>query len=303
MDCPLQIVPTSAGFGSNSSNGPPDGANGATSVAHHRRLFRSVFNYVRTKTCRRGNTAKNGIGGSKASECVCGGQAKSISTNGPAISERRNLMDYLQTRRSPAALRPALDLRLRSGMEIGRLDSAAFADPLALARMTFGTWVGGDRRRAPLSLPEGHTETADATPHRRSIVAIRNSFQLARRSSLSAYLAAAVRTSFLSQIAGHGRYDGPRSVAPRCARNFERTRATFDSPDDRETYRSIRLTRCDPIHFSDPSTSATRRNHVPRRAVGDYAHADALLADWRILYRSMVAVDHGPTADSRGRPG
>ncbi len=100
-------------------------------------------------------------------------------------SERRNVLDYL-THVFPSVLRP-LDQRLRRAWTDVGLDPKVFDDPLIFPRLTFGTWVGGDRDGHPLV-------TADVT--RQSLLEMRRSAlgliqrhlqQLARLLSLSAY--------------------------------------------------------------------------------------------------------------------
>lgn len=100
-------------------------------------------------------------------------------------SERRNVLDYL-THVFPSVLRP-LDQRLRRAWTEVGLDPKVFNDPLVFPKLTFGTWVGGDRDGHPLV-------TADVT--RQSLLEMRRSalglverhlLQLARLLSLSAY--------------------------------------------------------------------------------------------------------------------
>jgi len=100
-------------------------------------------------------------------------------------SERRNVLDYL-THVFPSVLRP-LDQRIRRAWRDVGLDPKVFEDPLVFPRLTFGTWVGGDRDGHPLV-------TADVT--RQSLLEMRRSAlgltqrlmqNITRLLSLSAY--------------------------------------------------------------------------------------------------------------------
>jgi phosphoenolpyruvate carboxylase len=100
-------------------------------------------------------------------------------------SERRNVIDYL-TKVFPATIRP-LDIRLRQAWKAAGLDASVIRDPLKLPRLTFGTWIGGDRDGHPLV-------TADVTREslaemRRSALSLiqRELLSTTRLLSLSAY--------------------------------------------------------------------------------------------------------------------
>lgn len=100
-------------------------------------------------------------------------------------SERRNVIDYL-LHVFPAAIRP-LDLRFRQAWEHAGLDPALIADPLALPRLTFGTWVGGDRDGHPLVTPQVTAETLNELRGSALELVRRQLTELARLLSLSAY--------------------------------------------------------------------------------------------------------------------
>lgn len=100
-------------------------------------------------------------------------------------SERRNVLDYL-THVFPVVLRP-LDQRLRRAWTEVGLDPAVFANPLVFPRLTFGTWVGGDRDGHPLVTAEVTRQSL--LEMRRSALGLlqRHLVQLARLMSQSAY--------------------------------------------------------------------------------------------------------------------
>lgn len=67
-------------------------------------------------------------------------------------SERRNIVHYLRTV-FPEVL-PALDTRLRQAWAAQGFDPALLRGPAPLPRLSFGTWVGGDRDGHPLVTAE-----------------------------------------------------------------------------------------------------------------------------------------------------
>ncbi|CAN0461124.1 unnamed protein product, partial [Hapterophycus canaliculatus] len=194
-------------------------------------------------------------------------------------SERRNLMDYLK-HVFPRSLRP-LDLRLRQAWREVGLDPAAIEDPLALPRLTFGTWVGGDRDGHPLVTPE---VTADTLMQLRSnaIGLLRDELiQLARLTSLSAYWLPP-SNQFLAQIANKAQAMGAAGQA-----------ALSRNPN--EPWRQFLNLMIAKLPL-DPVTQDSAVGTQESQADWKYKFADELLADLRILHRSLVAVDMTDTA-------
>ncbi|MEM9366801.1 MAG: phosphoenolpyruvate carboxylase [Planctomycetota bacterium] len=161
----------------------PTEAKRATVLAHHRRLFER-FQKRHDANLPPWEREENG----RTIESLLGvlWRTGEIYLDKPDLqSERRNVMDYL-TKIFPRALRP-LDLRLRQAWRELGLDETLLADPLRLPRLTFGTWVGGDRDGHPLVTPEVTAETLSQL-RSGALGLLRNELvQLARLISLSAY--------------------------------------------------------------------------------------------------------------------
>jgi len=273
----------------------PTEAKRATVLAHHRRLF-DRFQLRQDQDLPPWKHSEN----ESAIQAILNvlWRTGEIYLDKPDLqSERRNLMDYLK-HVFPRALRP-LDLRLRQAWKEVGLDSAAIADPLALPRMTFGTWVGGDRDGHPLVTPEVTTETLMQLRTGALDLLRSELVQLARLLSLSAYWLPP-SNQFLSQIAATADTMGAIGRTA-IARNPNEPWRQFINlmiaklPIDQTKPAATQST------LATPSTSATAAKPV-HDAPWRYAHADALLADLRILYRSMVAVDMADTADHAVAP-
>ena len=166
----------------------PTEAKRATVLAHHRRLYERL--QMHRQLSNDGGFENNPLAeendfATKALLAILW-RTGEIYLDKPDIqSERRNVLDYL-THVFPAVLRP-LDQRLRRAWTAVGLDTSVFDDPLVFPRLTFGTWVGGDRDGHPLV-------TAEVT--RQSLLDMRSNAvnlvqkqlqQLARLLSLSAY--------------------------------------------------------------------------------------------------------------------
>lgn len=168
----------------------PTEAKRATVLAHHRRLFERFQN--QSQMAAFNSTGPMSTLDQEENDFAVRAllailwRTGEIYLDKPDIqSERRNVLDYL-THVFPSVLRP-LDQRLRRAWADVGLDAKVFDDPLVFPRLTFGTWVGGDRDGHPLV-------TADVT--RTSLLEMRRSalgllqrqlLQLARLLSLSAY--------------------------------------------------------------------------------------------------------------------
>ncbi len=196
-------------------------------------------------------------------------------------SERRNVLDYL-THVFPSALRP-LDQRLRRAwLDVG-LDPSVFNDPLVFPRLTFGTWVGGDRDGHPLV-------TADVT--RQSLLEMRRSAlglvqrqlqQLARLLSLSAYWQRP-KPEFLQALAAAADQLG---VAGR--------KAVDRNPN--EPWRQFLNTMIARLPKVDAATDKVTYEPPPV-----YQCSQELLADLKLLYDSLVASGQRRPADYAVQP-
>lgn len=174
----------------------PTEAKRATVLAHHRRIF-GKFQHRHREDAPPWQRADN----DRAIKSVLNvlWRTGEIYLDKPDLqSERRNLMDYL-THVFPQALRP-LDTRLRQAWSDVGLDPAAIADPLALPRLTFGTWVGGDRDGHPLVTPAVTADTLGELRRRATTLQRGQLVELARLLSVSAYWLPP-RGEFLSLIA------------------------------------------------------------------------------------------------------
>lgn len=161
----------------------PTEAKRATVLAHHRRLFQQFSSRdASLKAPWQEDENRTAVQALLAILWRTG----EIYLDRPDIaSERRNVVDYLM-HGFPAAIRP-LDLRLRQAWEHAGLDPELIRDPLALPRLTFGTWVGGDRDGHPLVTPEVTAETLNELRGNALELTRRQLTELARLLSLSAY--------------------------------------------------------------------------------------------------------------------
>ncbi|MCM2372116.1 phosphoenolpyruvate carboxylase [Aporhodopirellula aestuarii] len=257
----------------------PTEAKRATVLAHHRRLF-DRFQLRHNEDLPPWKRDEN----DNAIEAVLNilWRTGEIYLDKPDLqSERRNLMDYLK-HVFPRALRP-LDLRLRQAWKDVGLDPAAIADPLALPRMTFGTWVGGDRDGHPLVTPQVTAETLSQL-RTEAIGLLRSELvELARLVSLSAYWLPP-SNQFLCHIA---------SLAETLGATGRRALARNPNEPWRQ-FINLMIARL-PTTESTPNPNAEKPSWL-------YQHADELLADLRLLHRSLVTVDMADTASHAVAP-
>ncbi|MFG0289598.1 MAG: phosphoenolpyruvate carboxylase [Rhodopirellula sp. JB044] len=251
----------------------PTEAKRATVLAHHRRLF-DRFQLRHDSDLPPWKRAQN----DSEIEAVLNilWRTGEIYLDKPDLqSERRNLMDYLK-HVFPRALRP-LDLRLRQAWKDVGLDPEAIADPLALPRMTFGTWVGGDRDGHPLVTPEVTAETL-LQLRGEAIGLLRSQLnELARLVSLSAYWLPP-SNQFLAQIAAQAETMGEVG-----------RRALARNPNEPwRQFINLMIARLPSVK------SMAGPNEIAPSWI--YPHADELLADLRVLHRSLVAVGMSDTA-------
>ena len=103
----------------------------------------------------------------------------------PAVStERQNVLHYMHTI-FPDVL-PMLDKRLEHAWANTGFDPATTADPRALPRLAFGSWVGGDRDGHPLVTAETTRQTLDEMRRHALRLVRRHLERLASQLSLSA---------------------------------------------------------------------------------------------------------------------
>lgn len=206
-------------------------------------------------------------------------------------SERRNVIDYL-THVFPAAIKP-LDLRLRQAWEHLGFDPQWIRDPLALPKLTFGTWVGGDRDGHPLVTPQVTAESL--IDLRRSALGLLNRelTELARLLSVSAYWIAP-RGEFLQVIAQ--RVDALGDAG---------TKAMQRNPN--EPWRQFVNVMLAKLPKVSAKNEGLLRFETDDFRAGDsnvrfYQSSEELLGDLRILYGALVDVSMHETADIAVRP-
>jgi phosphoenolpyruvate carboxylase len=291
----------------------PTEAKRATVLAHHRRLYERLR--TRDRTDLPPWNHQDNEQSIRALLAILWRTGEIYLDKPDVQSERRNVIDYL-THVFPLAIRP-LDIRLRQAWAAVGLDSQSVQDPLSLPRLTFGTWVGGDRDGHPLV-------TAEVT--RQSLAELRTSAlglvhrqlaQLARLMSLSAYWIKP-KPEFLAHIAAEAERlgeDGKRALA----RNPNEPWRQFIN------LMSARLPRIEATqhHGSTPgNTTPAGASPVPPSGTGlgsgtthsgfaappacstalEYKRATELLDDLRRLYQSLVDVGERRIADHAVQP-
>jgi len=248
----------------------PTEAKRATVLAHHRRLFSRFQNRHRADLPPWQREEQERTFKSVLNVLWRTGE---IYLDKPDLqSERRNLIDYL-THVFPQVLQP-LDTRLRQAWRDVGLDPADVADPLAMPRLTFGTWVGGDRDGHPLVTPEVTSETLLELRRRAIDLLKRQLNELARLLSLSAYWLPPTG-DFLSRVA-------------RVAGELGDVGAAAIARNPNEPWRqfiNLMIARLPEI------TSPVLGNTGQR-----YGSAADLLGDLRVLHDSLIAVNMADTA-------
>jgi phosphoenolpyruvate carboxylase len=262
----------------------PTEAKRATVLAHHRRLFerfqqRSTLTHSSSD---RIDPVSEEIDYAVHAILSILWRTGEIYLDKPDIqSERRNVLDYL-THVFPSVLRP-LDQRLRRAWSDVGLDPKVFENPLVFPKLTFGTWVGGDRDGHPLV-------TADVT--RQSLLEMRKSaiglihrhlLQLTRLLSLSAYWQKP-NPEFLQALA---------SAANRIG--TEGKKALDRNPN--EPWRQFINTMIARLPKQDTISSAIQREDAPT-----YQRSVELLSDLRILYDSLIACGQKHAAEYSVQP-
>lgn len=255
----------------------PTEAKRATVLAHHRRLYERLQLHRQISRDSQFSRETGGDDNPLAEENDFATKALlailwrtgEIYLDKPDIqSERRNVLDYL-THVFPAVLRP-LDQRLRRAWTAVGLDPSVFDDPLVFPRLTFGTWVGGDRDGHPLV-------TAEVT--RQSLLEMRGKAvelvqkqlqQLARLLSLSAYWQRP-NPEFLQALAMAANRLGDAGK-----------RAIDRNPN--EPWRQFINTMLARLPRVDESY-----NRIAAHAAPTYQRYSELLDDLKLLYQSLIA--------------
>lgn len=262
----------------------PTEAKRATVLAHHRRLFE------RFQLRQRNLSTEGSLDESLREENDFAVQALlailwrtgEIYLAKPDIqSERRNVLDYL-THVFPSVLRP-LDQRLRRAWTDVGLDPTVFNDPLVFPKLTFGTWVGGDRDGHPLVTAD--VSRASLMELRRSALGLvqRHLQQLARLLSLSAYWQPA-DPDFLQALSEATAQLGPAG------------RVALDR-NPNEPWRQFINTMLARLPKLDPNNDS-----ITHEAPPTYQRSTELLADLRRLYDGLVASGQRRPADYAVQP-
>ena len=263
----------------------PTEAKRATVLAHHRRLFERFVARDRTDLPP-GDHQENDE--TIRSLIAILWRTGEIYLDKPDLqSERRNVIDYL-TKVFPATIRP-LDIRLRQAWKAAGLDPAVIRDPLKLPRLTFGTWIGGDRDGHPLV-------TADVTRDslaemRRSALALihRELVSATRLLSLSAYWIQPA-PDFLQRIAERAEQLGTAG----------RTALLRNPNEPWRQFLNLIIAQLPTSQPASPSSNDPTR--IPAEPIKKYARATDLLDDLQILHKSLVAVGQDSIADYAVQP-
>ena len=259
----------------------PTEAKRATVLAHHRRLFERFV--ARDRTDLPPGSHQDNDDTIRSLIAILWRTGEIYLDKPDLQSERRNVIDYL-TKVFPATLRP-LDVRLRQAWKAAGLDTSVITDPLKLPKLTFGTWIGGDRDGHPLV-------TADVT--RESLAEMRDSalsllyrelLSMTRTLSLSAYWIQPT-PDFLQRLAEKAEQMGAAG----------RT-ALLRNPN--EPWRQfINLM----IAQLPKASSTTDGSRLSSEATQKYSRASELLDDLQVLYKSLVSIGQASTADYAVQP-
>lgn len=258
----------------------PTEAKRATVLAHHRRLFERFVERGRTDLPP-GNLQDNED--TIRSLIAILWRTGEIYLDKPDLqSERRNVIDYL-TKVFPATIRP-LDVRLRQAWKAAGLDPEVIRDPLQLPRLTFGTWIGGDRDGHPLV-------TADVTSE--SLAAMRQS----AISLIQRELLATTRMLSLSAYWIQPMPDLLRRIAERADQMgaVGRTALLRNPNEPWRQFLNLIIARLPNVLKSEPVGSAAGPSMK-------YARSKELLDDLQILHKSLVAVGQASIADYAVQP-
>ncbi len=201
----------------------------------------------------------------------------------PQVSaERRNVIHYLYNIFSEVL--PMLDKRLLHAWHEAGFDSSRLSDPKHLPRITFGSWVGGDRDGHPLVTASVTEETLAETRQKALTLVRRHLKELASKLSLSERLQSPgnkliLRIESLSNTLGEPGYDALNRNRHEPWRQFLNLMIA-SLPFDTDTPESIEI-----------SGNQSR-----------YIASDELLEDLSLLRESLVAVGAQHIADMEVTP-
>ncbi len=252
----------------------PTEAKRATVLAHHRRLFERFVSRERSDLA---PGIKQDNEDTIRSLIAILWHTGEIYLDKPDLqSERRNVIDYL-TNVFPATLKP-LDTRLRQAWQAAGLDTALIRDPLKLPRLTFGSWIGGDRDGHPLVTAEVTRESL--AEMRKSAIGLiqRELLAVTRLLSLSAYWIKPT-PDFLLRVAERAEQLGAAG----------RTALQRNPNEPWRQYLNLIIAQL-------PSDSARSAD------VKKYARSSELLADLQLLHQSLIAVGQESVAEYAVQP-
>ncbi|NTU68023.1 MAG: phosphoenolpyruvate carboxylase [Chlorobiaceae bacterium] len=195
----------------------------------------------------------------------------------PAVStERKNVLHYLHTI-FPDVL-PMLDKRLEHAWANAGFDPATTADPRALPRLSFGSWVGGDRDGHPLVTAETTRQTLDEMR--------RHALQLVRKHLLR----------LASQLSLSGRFHTPGTEM---RQRMEDMLAALGNRGDEALDRNPQEPWRQFVNLmvaSLPQEPGTGQAGDAAGGTGRYRRHAELLGDLDLLLRSLDLIDAGHIA-------
>lgn len=187
-------------------------------------------------------------------------------------TERRNVLHYLHTI-FPDVL-PMLDRRLEYAWAEAGFDPAVTADPRALPRLAFGSWVGGDRDGHPLVTAETTRETLEEMR--------RQALTLVRKHLLR--LASGLSLSERFQLPGAGVPERMEELAAALGHRSEAALARNPGEPWRQ-FVNLMVAAIPPADGAGGPVDA-----------GSYRHHGELLGDLDLLLRSLTAIGAGNLA-------
>ncbi|NTU92944.1 MAG: phosphoenolpyruvate carboxylase [Chlorobiaceae bacterium] len=195
----------------------------------------------------------------------------------PEVStERRNVLHYLHTT-FPEVL-PMLDKRLAQAWIGAGFDPALTADPRSMPRLSFGSWVGGDRDGHPLVTAETTRQTLIEMRQHALRIVRHNLDRLASKLSLS------------ERFQSPGKRMSARMAALRTALGSRGDTAAGRNPHEPwRQFVSLMLAALP----SDPNKT---------HAAGHYLRHTELLEDLELLSESLVEIDAGNIASGDVAP-
>ncbi|HEY1015188.1 MAG TPA: phosphoenolpyruvate carboxylase [Herpetosiphonaceae bacterium] len=255
----------------------PTEAKRATILDHHRELYGLLRSYAADAGSR---FEQQGIRDAMMALLERIWRTGEIFLRKPDVAaERQNVIFYLRTV-FPGVL-PLLDRRMRQAWAEAGFDPQLLGDPGELPRLTFATWVGGDRDGHPLVTAEV-TEATLAELRRNALELIgQHLTELARRLSLSDELHAAppgllARIDELAALLGE-----------------QGRQALGRNPN--EPWRQL-------VNLMIARLPAPSQQTAPPLEGAAYGQADELHADLRVLAEALGAVGARRLIDAEVRP-